>query len=257
MSPFPCGHSVNQQRLLRMLEVLPFAPSKRRLCADCRTRTPGDVCALLDKMTDQQAKVQSQVQVQVQGGGGTEFVGCGYWLQYALDRLAVHRRTILKEAGKPGWTARLVHWARVTYRLVGLDEIRDIGDATRRKWGPTVEAEALRALGQAALRAHRVAAPIEPAEDRITAGLNDLIRCAGQRANETQDPEQLEAIFTSAAVLSKLAREVGQASSQLQDLFQAFESRAGHSTKALLGSRSASRRISASRPRPLHEGDGQ
>ena len=129
---------------------------------------------------------------------------------------------------------------------------RDWGAAARGMGGPRGAAAGWRALGRAALRAHRVAAPIEPAADRITAGLNDLIRRAGQRANETQDPEQLEAIFTSAAVLSKLAREVGQASSQLHDLFQAFE---GRTPPKGTPSRSTSRRVSASRP--LHEGDGQ
>ena len=108
MSPFSCGHSVNQQRLLRMLEVLPFAPSKRRLCAGCRTRTPDDVCALLDKMTDQRAKEEAEVQ----GGSNTEPAGRGYWLQHALDRLAVHRRAMLKAAGPPAWRARLDHSAR-------------------------------------------------------------------------------------------------------------------------------------------------
>lgn len=245
MSPFPCGHAVNQQRLLRMLEFLPFPPSKRKLCADCRTRTSSDVCALLDKMMDLQAKVKTEP-------------SRGYWLQYALDRLAAHRRTILKEAFRQGWMGQLGHWAQATYLLVGLEEIRDICEATRRKWGLTIEAEALQALGQAALRAHHVASPIEPAKDRIMAGLNDLIRSAGRKATETQNPEQLEAIFTSAKVLSKLAREVGQASSQLQYLCQAFE---GRSQAKSTPSRRASRRVSASQPlrerEEGHEAEGE
>lgn len=85
----------------------------------------------------------------------------------------------------------LGHWAQATYLLVEPDEIHGIGETARRKWGPVVEVETLRALGQAALRVHHVSSLIEPAMHRIEAGPNGLIRSAGQKANETQDPEQL------------------------------------------------------------------
>ncbi|KAK6839438.1 hypothetical protein PG987_005304 [Apiospora arundinis] len=52
MAPFPCGHSINQQRVARMLEVLPFPASKKKLCADCRTKTPEGIFEILNKIND-------------------------------------------------------------------------------------------------------------------------------------------------------------------------------------------------------------
>ncbi|KAK8103095.1 hypothetical protein PG984_016241 [Apiospora sp. TS-2023a] len=52
MAPFPCGHTVNQPRVARMLEALPFPASKKKLCADCRTKTPEAIFEILNKIND-------------------------------------------------------------------------------------------------------------------------------------------------------------------------------------------------------------
>ncbi|KAK8099494.1 uncharacterized protein PG998_012735 [Apiospora kogelbergensis] len=266
-----------------MLEVLPFPASKKKLCADCRTKTPEDIYEILAKIND--ARTNSYNVAIVNNANSSDLrrnmsskklaskssfattvttpttprtptprtpspraptpktpglppmtpataaihlnnsTERSAWLDYLLERLLVHRRTLTKDEGKESWTAHhLGEWARVAFLCVGDDdELRPMCDHVRQRHGSGAEEELLRSLARAALRAYDVEQPNEPATHRIVAGLNDLILAAVRHADEARSFSQVRAVFASAAALRKLASEVSTGAEVLYDLFDEFE----------------------------------
>ncbi|KAK7973327.1 hypothetical protein PG996_007557 [Apiospora saccharicola] len=263
MAPFPCGHTVNQPRVARMLEALPFPASKKKLCADCRTKTPEAIFEILNKINDARvnnnstnntsniSKISSSTNISSKLSSSSSSSAAtpttprtprtpmmpptnslhinstterSGWLSYLLDRLLAHRRTLTKDEGKEGWMARLGEWSRVAFLCVGDDDdLKGMCDALRQKHGSAAEEEALRSLARAALRAYDVDTPNEPATHRLIAGLNDLILAATKRADEARTFAQVRAVFASAAALRKLAFEVTTGAALLYDLFDDFD----------------------------------
>ncbi|KAK8074201.1 hypothetical protein PG994_005100 [Apiospora phragmitis] len=284
MAPFPCGHSVNQQRVARMLEVLPFPASKKKLCADCRTKTSAAILEILNKINDARMNnnnsnssnttpTPSSATPTTPGSSRTtpkrpppatpsllpinSTTERSAWLAYLLDRLLAHRRALTKTDGKEAWMAsHLGEWARVAFLCVGDDDdLKAICDHTvRPKHGSAAEEEVPRALARAALVAYDVDRPNEPAAHRIVAGLNDFIVAAGRSADEVRNFGQVRAVFASAAALRHLASEVSTGATVLYDLFDDFEreatpaSRRGSLTGGSGGgslSRTGSRRVAS------------
>ncbi|KAK8070525.1 hypothetical protein PG997_010728 [Apiospora hydei] len=247
MAPFPCGHSVNQRGVARMLEVLPFPASKKKLCADCRTKTPADIFEILNKINDARLNNNNNNHTHLSRSNSSIALAKrpatssllhinstterSAWLSYLLDRLLAHRRALTKEEGKESWQAHhLGEWARVAFLCVGSDDdLKAMCDALRQKHGSGAEEEVLRALARAALRAYGVETPDEPATHRIVAGLNDFIVAAAGRADAVRTFAQVRAVFASAKALRKLAGEVSTGAAVLYGLFDEFE-RAGSTT---------------------------
>ncbi|KAK7946189.1 uncharacterized protein PG986_010510 [Apiospora aurea] len=225
MAPFQCGHSVNQRGVARMLEVLPFPASKKKLCADCRTKTPADIFEILNKTNDARLNNNNN------SSSNNNYLAPGSpTCSIASSRTAA---PLTKEEGKESWqTHHLGEWARVAFLCVGDhdDDLKAMCDALRQKHGSGAEEEVLRALARAALRAYEVEQPAEPATHRIVAGLNDFIAAAAGRADAVRTFAQVRAVFASAKALRKLASEVSTGAAVLYGLFDGFERAASTTT---------------------------
>ncbi|KAK8037435.1 hypothetical protein PG991_000781 [Apiospora marii] len=223
-----------------MLEVLPFPASKKKLCADCRTKTPEAIFEILNKINDARLNSSNTTANNV---GSSNIIRTSKlaasttersaWLSYLLDRLVSHRRALTKDEGKEGWMVKLGEWSRIAFLCVDADDdLKAMCDTLRQKHGSAAEEEALRSLARAALRAYDVDTPNEPATHRLIAGLNDMILAAVKHADEARSFAQVRAVFASAAALRKLAFEVTTGAAVMYDLFDDFE-RASSATPVL------------------------